>query len=199
MYYRIPVWLYVNFRFFNPRKKEFGEHYRLVYKFHQYLLLSKSVVERYSQALQKRNYGLEIVLVDHVKEALTRAIHDCYPADNQLRLKLENSLVELLNGVGSTVELSKVYRVQLWLLITAGYSPNLAQFNSAYKYLTLKFAYLTTVHGGECSEEEFTKAKNSLRVLLPPGVVNQIPFAQNGLTPAKLYEQIYTLLGENNE
>ena len=199
VYNRLPAWLYVNFRFFNPAKKEFQAHYRLVYRFHQSLLLAKVVVERYSEALQRTNDGLEVVLTDNVKEALSRAVADCYPAGDPLAFKLENALLELLTGVGSTIELSDVYRIQLWLLVTAGYEPTQAQFNSAYQYLTLKFAYLSTVHGDCCSEEEFGKVKRALRTLLPNRIANQLPFEQNGLTPAKLYHLVYSSLGENND
>ena len=199
VYNRIPAWLYINVRFFNPAKKGFQAHYRLVYKFHQNLLLAKVVVERYSEALQRTNYGLDVVLTDNVKEALSRAIVDCYLPSNPLATKLENALLELLTGIGSTIELSKVYRIQLWLLIAAGYEPTQAQFNSAYQYLTLKFAYLSTVYGDRCSEEEFAKVKRALRVLLPDGVANELPFEQNGLTPARLYHLVYNSLGENND
>lgn len=199
VYNRLPPWLYINFRLFNPAKKGFQAHYRLVYRFHQNLLLAKVVVERYSQALQRPNYGLDIVLTDNVKEALSRAITDCYPAGDPLAAKLENTLLELLTGIGSTIELSKVYRIQLWLLIAAGYKPTEIQFNSAYQYLILKFAYLSTVHGDCCKEEEFAKIKRALRVLLPDQVANELPFEQNGLTPARLYHLVYNSLGENND
>lgn len=194
VYYRIPAWIYLTFRFANPRKVEFRDHYRLVYKFHQQLLLRKSIVERYSEALQKSNYGLEIVLVDNVKEALTQAIYECFGKNNFLAIKLEESLLELLTGVGQTIELSKVYRIQLWLLITAGYCPTKDQLDSAYKYLTLKFAFATTVHGGECLEEEFKGIKLTLEKILPSSVAQELNLEQNNLSPRSLYQTIQTLL-----
>ncbi|MGL4337350.1 MAG: hypothetical protein ACRCST_10695 [Turicibacter sp.] len=115
-----------------------------------------------------------MILVSNLKTALQKAINKCYkPIDDEFVL-LTDALDTLLNGVDSTIELTKVYSIQILLLICIGYVPISEEFECAYQYLVLKNAYQSTICGGGMSLYELERIINDLEQILPAQSFNSI-------------------------
>jgi hypothetical protein len=167
IYRRIPTFVYFNKWCGKRLSTDYKEFALVVYRFHQELLKTQVVIEPYKDALQKANYGSQLVLVSSLQQGLTQAISRSFQIKDWQKPILDNCLSNLLTGVGSTIELSKCYQIQLLLLLAIGYVPDDEQFKSAYQYLITKHAELASVCGGGMTQDELKLIIKDLKLILP--------------------------------
>jgi hypothetical protein len=181
LYKIIPCWLYFKIKKLGVLANKFAALAPIVYHFHRELLCSKVVIEKYSMALQKVNYGLEIVLVEDVKSALQKAIEKSFQPTDFEHQKLTTALNALLIGIGPTIELSELYRIQLLLLISIGYVPTTEEFDSAYQYIVAKHAFNSVICGDGVNKSEVLQILSTLEPIIPTKPYNFLISMKSGL------------------